>query len=277
MRWSRVVTLIVTLLAATRVYATPVLISQQPWGQNKDAQNFSAVFGPGGFTFYNSFGSADPAAIFTAGTNFVMIEGGADSDVPFQGWLTANQASILKWVAAGGVLMLQSAGWDAGTYGIGPDRLVQDWYVNASNCGTLTAAGSQLVHGVPATQCGDYLAHDYVTGSGFIPLMTGSNTGATILAEAPYGGGDILYSGLTDSEWHNDGAGLMNAIIAGGVNLFQVSEPAGFALLLGGVVGVLAVRRSARAFRVTPLSQSATARLNNADPSGFKCENESPK
>ncbi len=277
MRWSRGVTLIVALLAATRVYATPVLISQQPWGQDEDAQNFSAVFGPGGFTSYNSFGSANPAAIFTAGTNFVMIEGGADSDVPFQAWLTANETSILNWVAAGGVLLLQSAGWDAGTYGIGPDSLVQDWYVNASNCGTLTTTGAQFVQGVPATQCGDYLAHDYVAGSGFIPLMTGCNTGATILAEAPYGAGDIIYSGLTDSEWHNDGPGLVSAIIAGGANLVHVSEPAGFVLLLAGVVGVLAARRSGGASGVLPLSQAAKARLNSADPSGFKCENESPK
>lgn len=277
MRWARLVTLIMALLAATRVHATPVLISQQPWGQDQDAQNFSAVFGPSGFTFYNSFAAANPAAIFDTANRFVMVEGGAGSDVPFQAWLTANQTSILNWVAGGGVLLLQSAGWDAGTYGIGPDQLVQDWYVDASNCGTLTAAGSQLVRGVPATQCGDYLAHDYVTGSGFITLMTGSNTGVPILAEAPFGAGDILYSGLTDSEWHSDGSGLMNAIIAGGANLLQVSEPAGLVLLLAGVVGVVAARRSACASRVAPLNQSETARLNNADPSGFKCENASPK
>ncbi len=122
--------------------------------------------------------------------------------MPFQAYLTANQAAILGWVADGGVLLLQSAGWDAGTYGIGPDALVQDWYVNASNCGTLTAAGAQVVQGEPATQCGEYLAHDYVTGSGFIPLMIGSNTGVPILGEALYGSGVILYSGLSDSEWH---------------------------------------------------------------------------
>lgn len=275
MNRARLMTLVIALLATAKVYAMPVLISQQPWGQDQDAQNFSAVFGPSGFAFYSSFAAADPTDIFSAANHFVMVEGGAGSDASFQVWLTANQTAILSWVAAGNVLLLQSAGWDAGTYGIGPDQLVQDWYVNASNCGTLTAAGSQLVTGVPTTQCGDYLAHDYVGGSGFIPLMTGSNTGATILAEASYGAGDILYSGLTDSEWHSDGPGLMNAIIAGGANLLQISEPAGLVLLLAGVIGVVAARRAVSS-RV-PLNQSAKARVNRTDPSGFKCENTSPK
>ena len=44
-----------------------------------------------------------------------------------------------------------------------------------------------------------------------------------------------------------------------------------------GVVGVLAARKSGGPSGVWPLSQAAKARLNRADPSGFKCENESPK
>ena len=51
--------------------------------------------------------------------------------------------------------------------------------------------------------------------------------------------------------------GLVNAIIAGGANLVHVSEPAGFVLLLAGVVGVLAARRSGGASGVLPLSQAA--------------------
>lgn len=273
-----VLALCLATLGATAAPAMPVLISEGPWFQEQDAHNFSAVFGPGGFGFYSSFETADPGAIFTPANGFVMIEGGGTSDVPFQAWLTADQTAILNWVTAGGVLLLQSAGLDAGTYGIGPDSLVQDWYVNASNCGTLTTAGAQVVQGTPTTQCGEYLAHDYITGTGFIPLMMGSNTDVPILGEALYGSGAILYSGLTDSEWHYDGPGLMNAVIAGSARLLHpVPEPAGLLVLLGGTFGMLAARKSLSGSSLWPLSQAAKARLNRADPSGFKCEKASPK
>ncbi len=237
------------LLAGARPgSAAPILISGAPWGQDADMRNFSSVFGVNGFISYAGFASAAPGKIFVPANAFVMIEGGASFDGAFQAYLTGNEASILGWVRAGGRLLLQSAGWDPGSYGIGPGLLIQDLYVNASNCGTLTAVGQQVLTGTPATQCGDYLAHDYVSGTGLLPLMTGSNTGATIIAEATYGAGAIIYSGLTDSEWNYSGPGLMNTLIAHARD-FPIPEPAGATLLLYGL-GLLAIaRRSRRAPR----------------------------
>lgn len=228
--------------------AEPVLISQDPWGQNADVQNFTTVFGAGQFDFVDSFVAADPAAVFSAGNRFVMIEGGAGTDVMFQRYLTHNQAAILGWVQAGGVLLLQSAGWDAGSYGIGPGSLVQDHYANASHCGVLTIVGQALLGGATAKQCGGYLAHDYVTGAGLTPFMTGSDTGVTVVAAARYGAGEIVYSGLTDCEWNYAGPGLEDGLIERSSQLSGVAvpEPPGVTLLVLGLASLPIARRLQR-------------------------------
>jgi hypothetical protein len=56
------------LAIAAPASALPVLVSQQPWGTDRDVNNFNAVFGAGNYTFYNSFASATPAASSRART-----------------------------------------------------------------------------------------------------------------------------------------------------------------------------------------------------------------
>ena len=240
----------ILIAGGVRALAMPVLISESPWGADEDFQNFTTVFGAGGFVSYSTFSGADPTAIFVPNNNFVMVEGGADSDAAFQTYLADNQGSILNWVQDGGTLLLQSAGWDPGTYGIGPGSLVQDLYFNASNCGTLTPAGRSMLTGTDPTQCGEYLAHDYVSGTGLTALMIGSNTGATIIAETQYGNGYIVYSGLTDSEWNYSGPSLVNSLIIRSDHLpvQTIPEPYGVTLLAMGLSALPVVRRSRSAF-----------------------------
>lgn len=232
------------LLGLSQGFAEPVLISQDPWGQNEDLQNFTTVFGAGHFGFYSSFTAATSAAIFSPGNRFVMLEGGAGSDADFQAYLDSNQASILDWVSGGGTLLLQSAGWDPGNYGIGPGTLVQDLYRNASNCGTLTSAGQAMLTGTATTQCGEYLAHDYVSGIGLTAFMIGSNTSVPIVAAARYGDGAIIYSGLTDSEWNYAGPGLVDSLIdrSASFSAAAVPEPATLALFIAGLCLLPVVR-----------------------------------
>ena len=126
------------------------------------------VFGAGNFTAYTSYAGATPASIFNPSNRFVFLEGGASTDINWLAYLSGNASTILNWVNSGGALLLMSAGWDPGTYTLGHGNLRQDNYLNASPSGTLTRAGTAAFTFEPTltTQSGNYLAHDFVTGTG---------------------------------------------------------------------------------------------------------------
>jgi len=223
----------VTLVAALSVVpalAGPVLISAYPWGSNSDTAIMDAVFGAGNYTVYDSFAAATPGTIFTPGTNFVWLEGGSGTDVDWNSYVTSNAATILSWVNAGGRLLLMSAGSSTQTTTLGPGALTFDGS-NYYACGTLTAAGVAAFPTTAASQCGNYLAHDSVTGSGLTAFM---ESGATaILAGTGYGAGYIMYSGLTDYQWHYNGSSLLENVVAFTAgDIAAVPEP-GTATMLG--------------------------------------------
>ncbi len=121
---------------------------------------------------------------------------------------------------------------------LGPGSLVFTNGSTENNCGTLTAAGIATFSTAAANQCGSYIAHDAITGAGLTVFMTGDGTGAPIVAGLPYGSGYIMYSGLTDHQFHSSGSSLL-ANIAG--YTAQVPEPgtltlAGAGLILAGAL-----------------------------------------
>jgi hypothetical protein len=124
-----------SIISVTSASANDILVSQQPWGTDNDVNNFNDVFGLGNYTFYNSFAAATPGGIFNPGNSFVFLEGGDGSDAALQAYLTANSVVIQAWVAAGGHLIVQSAGWTTSIV-LGPYTL--NGPTNYSNCGTLT-------------------------------------------------------------------------------------------------------------------------------------------
>jgi hypothetical protein len=244
---SLILGVMLVMFMAIPAFAMPTLVSEtwnaSNWGYAgaNDAVNMTAVFGAGNYMNYLSYASATPSAIFTASNKFVMLDGGAASDLNWYSYLTANSTTILSWVSAGGHLLLMSAGWDAGTYTFGPGSLIQDNYAHASYTGTLTAAGiaAFTFQPTPTTQSGSYLAHDYITGTGLTVFMTG-NSGLPIIAGTGYGAGYLMYAGLTDSVFNSSGPGLVNDLI---YYTATVPLPPSVLLLGSGLLGLLGFRR----------------------------------
>ena len=234
------------MLVPSLAFATGnVLIQNLPWGTNVPNENDMAA-AVGTYTEYDF--SVSASSVFNTSTCcFVFMEGGDGTQSQFESYLTANSSTILNWVSNGGALLLQTAGWNSpSTYTFANGTFTLDYGYTLSPSGTLTAAGVTAFGVSPTTQSGNYLAHDYisVTGTPTVFMTSDNDHSSAIVVGERYGRGYIMFSGLTDSQFHNSGPGLNEAVI--GYTASQancVPEPGTLVMLGSGVLGLAGLIR----------------------------------
>ena len=195
-------------------------VNGEPWGVTSCKDAMDSVFGQGGYTtsFYES---VDPNTLFAPNNCFIYIEGGMNNDIPMNTFVTANQVLMQNWVSAGGHLFLNSAGWNTDiTCGFGGVTIVLDNSNNLSSNGSVIPGqnGHPIFNNATfpsgTVWTGGYFYHDTINGPAGTPLITG-DFGKT-LTELAYGGGKVLFGGMTSSSFHSpqpDADNLRKAIL----------------------------------------------------------------
>jgi len=193
----------------------------------------------GAYTEYDF--TANASLVFNGSCCFAMIEGGDGTQAARENYLTTNSATILNWVSNGGALLIQSAGWNGGSFTFGGGTFNQDGYYPEA---TLTAAGVSAFTFLPtpASQSGNYMAHDTIGGN-LTVFMTEDINGNPIVAGEKYDKGYIMYSGLTTSQYHYAGYNLTTDIINFTANQGSCPEPGTLVMFGSGILGLAGVIR----------------------------------
>ncbi|MHC4991907.1 MAG: hypothetical protein ACYTGC_13100, partial [Planctomycetota bacterium] len=175
-----------------------------PWGNTTNFDAMDSVFGVGGWT-NEDFGTVDVGALFAPTTSFIFLDGSDGSAIGLEGFLTANQATLEAWVSGGGALLLNSAPNQDNGMSFGFGGVVLTYPDFPSDPVSAVDPGHPIFNGpflpVATDYTGNSWAHASVSGGGITPLMT--DTGGKIhLAELAFGGGGVLFGGMTTPNFH---------------------------------------------------------------------------
>ncbi|MBX7081028.1 MAG: DUF4215 domain-containing protein [Nannocystaceae bacterium] len=190
-----------------------------PWGVSTNEAAMDAVFGGGAWDDLR-FETVDPDTLFSGFYHFIYLEGSDSNAQELDAFLMANQDALETWVGSGGTLFLNAAPNEGGNmnWGFGGVTLT---YPNPAGSGS-AADGTHPIWNGPFLPCatmftGGSYAHASIAGVGLNPLIFSDNGGDPNLAEMPFGGGTVIFGGLTtDNFWapQPDAANLRANIIA---------------------------------------------------------------
>jgi MYXO-CTERM domain-containing protein len=191
----------------------------QPWGVSTNEAAMDAVFGGGSWDDLR-FETVDPDTLFSGFYHFIYLEGSDSNAQELDAFLMANQDALETWVGSGGTLFLNAAPNEGGNmnWGFGGVTLT---YPNPAGSGS-AADGTHPIWNGPFLPCataftGNSYAHASINGVGLNPLILSDDGGDPNLAEMPFGGGTVIFGGLTtDNFWspQPDAANLRANIIA---------------------------------------------------------------
>ncbi len=178
-----------------------------PWGQTANETAMGRVFGTTNWQDLR-YETVNPAAVFSPVTRFVFMEGSDANALELQSFLSANLALIENWVAAGGRLFLNAAPNEgSGMYfGFGVNLI----YSDATGTGNAASPLHPIFQGpftpVGLTWTGNSFGHATVTnisGASLTVLITNTLTGRIVLGQKPFGGGLVLFGGMTTDNFHS--------------------------------------------------------------------------
>ncbi|MBK8702680.1 MAG: hypothetical protein IPN33_03070 [Saprospiraceae bacterium] len=190
------------------VYVDDYCCGYDPWYAGTNVTAMDDVFGAGNWSD-ETYSTVNPAELFSSNTCFIWLDGGADHDVAMQAFTQANKAAMEAWVAGGGILLFNSAGWDTP---VGPvfGGVVLNWdyyYYSASYDAAITGGqgGHPIFNGpflpVGSSWTGGYFSHDFVSGPYGTELISG--TAGPILTEKTWGSGRVMFGGMTATYFHS--------------------------------------------------------------------------
>ncbi|MCB9021558.1 MAG: PKD domain-containing protein [Chitinophagales bacterium] len=176
----------------------------EPWFTVTNSDAMDSVFTDGWDVAY--FEDLDPAAIFSAATCFVWLEGGDAMANELEDFLNDNIVLIEGWVASGGHLLLNSAPneGDGMDFGFDGTELVYSWYTNTAEIyddAHPTIAGPFLPVGT--TWTGGSWGHASVEGDFDTVVIDQFTPSRVVVAEKDWGAGHVVFGGMTPTFFHS--------------------------------------------------------------------------
>jgi len=178
-----------------------------PWNVPDNETAMNTVFGAGGWQDLR-YETVNAGTLLSAGTRLIFMEGSHSNANRLEVFLNANRTTIQNWVAAGGLLFINSAPneGDGMNFGFGvtltfhSDFSDQSFEAGAVRLANPIFNGPYLPVGTAWT--GNGFAHSYVTGSGLVSLIT-NEVGRIVLGEKAWGVGRVLFGGMTMPTFHD--------------------------------------------------------------------------
>ncbi len=176
----------------------------EPWGQQGNVNAMNDIFGPGNWTL-SFFETVNLNNILNPTTCMIFMDGSDNGACAFGTFLTNNIAQLEAWVNAGGRLILNSAPNQCSNINFGFGGTMLNY-----NNGQGNVTGYQPAHDIfntPYTTgisfTGSSFTHSHITGTNLDTLITGTNNSFVSLATKNWGGGLVMFGGMTTPNFHN--------------------------------------------------------------------------
>ena len=238
--------LLIPVLEPTTGHAAVVYMRStvgSPWNQTTNETAMNTVFGSGNWSDLR-YETVNTASLFTVANSFIYMEGSDDNANELESFITVNLSLVQNWVSNGGSLFINAApnegnGMD---FGFG----VSNNYSQSSGSATAADASHPIFlgpHGATGTSfTAGFFSHATVSGA-LTPLITG--TVGTILGEADYGSGYVMFGGMTTDNFHSPQpqAASLRANIISYAAAQSVPEPSAAVMASAALLGLLLRRR----------------------------------